>query len=446
MLQCISAPSGIAVFALVLLCSGALSQDDNFGDYAIYEDYEDVSQTTRRARLMATTTRGPAEFITDDDFGEFAIPDVTGPSSSELSVRAVTTAATTASPEMDADDYTIDDEAAVANGPLEAAILPGATVPPPNLDPDEAVIGGMTVPRHKYPFMVSIQLQKDNFHFCGGSLISSIHVLTAAHCLANAEGKQTKQANAIQVGVGLHNRKTNDSSHYFGVKRIDIHRGYIGISNGHLNDIAILTLDRSIAGAKKLKVGIIMLPAGPRDDPRPSTAVRAIGWGLTSNRLPGLKSEPAHVLQYAQFKVLNQLECGRRTGEANKPVAASKMCIDSSNVAVCQGDSGGPLFRQLRNGKYQIDGVASYVIGSCLGENSANVFTRVSHHVPWIKTTFQAAAPPRSTPVVCQNIKENGMTCTKCSNGYRWSKNCSTRWSKTTRRSFGWVDKKLVGV
>jgi len=45
---------------------------------------------------------------------------------------------------------------------------------------DHRITGGYTASRGQFPWQVAIII--DNSNFCGGSLISSLWVLTAAHC------------------------------------------------------------------------------------------------------------------------------------------------------------------------------------------------------------------------------------------------------------------------
>ena len=57
---------------------------------------------------------------------------------------------------------------------------------------------------HKYPWMVALVDPGQNTVWCGGSLVSSQHVVTAAHC---TEGRT---AASIEVLVGEHD--TSDST------------------------------------------------------------------------------------------------------------------------------------------------------------------------------------------------------------------------------------------
>lgn len=44
------------------------------------------------------------------------------------------------------------------------------------------IVGGHETQVNEYPWMVMLVTPSTDFNFCGGSLITSRHVLTAAHC------------------------------------------------------------------------------------------------------------------------------------------------------------------------------------------------------------------------------------------------------------------------
>ncbi|KAJ2582657.1 hypothetical protein IWW49_005572, partial [Coemansia sp. RSA 1797] len=53
----------------------------------------------------------------------------------------------------------------------------------------ERVIGGAQATEGMFPFMV--HLYKDGSPYCGGTLIDAEWVVTAAHCVAEADGKSS---------------------------------------------------------------------------------------------------------------------------------------------------------------------------------------------------------------------------------------------------------------
>lgn len=61
------------------------------------------------------------------------------------------------------------------------AFVAGASAFPRGLTETRSIIGGEEASSGEFPFVVS--LQSGGEHFCGGSLIGSDRVLTAAHCL-----------------------------------------------------------------------------------------------------------------------------------------------------------------------------------------------------------------------------------------------------------------------
>lgn len=45
------------------------------------------------------------------------------------------------------------------------------------------IVGGQIIDISQAPYQVSIKGRFNGFHFCGGSIISLKHILSAAHCL-----------------------------------------------------------------------------------------------------------------------------------------------------------------------------------------------------------------------------------------------------------------------
>merc|ERR1712241_193684 len=62
------------------------------------------------------------------------------------------------------------------------------------------IVGGTEVsPKNKYPWMVA--LVSSGFQFCGGSLVASKYVISAAHCMFHQDG--TALANTdFQIRIG----------------------------------------------------------------------------------------------------------------------------------------------------------------------------------------------------------------------------------------------------
>nr|CAD7434798.1 unnamed protein product [Timema monikensis] len=140
--------------------------------------------------------------------------------------------------------------------------------------------------------------------FCGGSLIDSTHILTAAHCVAHMSSWDVSR---VTVRLGDHNIKTNSEVRHIEkkVKRVVRHRGFD--SRTLYNDLAILTMDSAVSFTKQIHP--ICLPSGKALYNGQTATV--IGWGSLRESGP----QPA-VLQEVSIPVWTNSECKAKYGNA----------------------------------------------------------------------------------------------------------------------------------
>ena len=102
------------------------------------------------------------------------------------------------------------------------------------------IVGGDTISISERPFQVGLEYSFFDFTFCGGSLIASDKVLTAAHC---CDGEQ---ADDLKVRVGTDRNAEGGSTHM--VSKVTMNPGYS--SSTVANDACVLTLAESVTDSK----------------------------------------------------------------------------------------------------------------------------------------------------------------------------------------------------
>ena len=233
-----------------------------------------------------------------------------------------------------------------------------------SLTPSHAIVGGTAAPEGAYPFMAAIT-ENDGFQFCGGSVIASTWILTAAHCVQGARPDRTK------VITGRTNLNNTGQGQHIQALSIHVHPSYDG--NGY--DAALIRLSTATTATP-----IAVATAANDNLEIPGTVLRVTGWGDQTNTL-GLTATPQ--LRQVDVKVVSDSECGLTNFGFHAPtgVCAADIAKDS-----CQGDSGGPMFH---NASRIIVGLVSYGTG-CGLPAFPGVYTEVNN--PSIRSWIQSTA------------------------------------------------------
>jgi secreted trypsin-like serine protease len=231
--------------------------------------------------------------------------------------------------------------------------------------PDPRIIGGEPADFGEYPFMVALLFEPtagNDFQkqYCGGSLIGSRWVLTAAHCADFLAGPQ-------EVAVAV-SRTHLDSAEgqRVAVRSIHIHPDYD--PNAISPDVALLRLARPVTGVDPIQL------AGPGDDAFEAAGTRltVIGWGNTSTT--GQASFP-NELREVVVPVVADGPCD--TAYHGFVTVETQLCAGEKGVDSCGGDSGGPLFATTSGGQVIQVGVVSYGIG-CAKQRYPGVYAEVN--------------------------------------------------------------------
>lgn len=217
-----------------------------------------------------------------------------------------------------------------------------------------------------YPFPPSSFRQMS----CGGTILSTRFILTAAHCIRY----RSRKAQAVTVVYNSTNKNQGPSAK---VSDVIPHPRFN--PDTVENDIAVLKLSERIRFDRFVKP--VCLPM--RRLHLTNRKAFAAGWGYTTDT--GNSSE---LLRYIETKILPFKECPRSFlswRQYDVFTSDEVVCTETDGKGVCQGDSGGPLtiWKKRRHRFVQV-GLMSFS-KNCSQKGYPNVHTRVSHFVPWIR-------------------------------------------------------------
>ncbi|KAJ1125648.1 hypothetical protein NDU88_004072 [Pleurodeles waltl] len=245
--------------------------------------------------------------------------------------------------------------------------------------PEEAshsrIVGGIDASSGQYPWQVSVSFHAD--HVCGGSLIDSSHVLSAAHCFPSDHDLKE-----YSITLGISSLAIpEDSMVTLRVSNVDVYPGYV---EGGSGDIAVVTLERAVTLSDKIQP--IALPCSETQFPV-GMLCTVTGWGNIHQTvsLPSPKTLQAAIVPLISRRTCKCLyKINPSSSSEQHEVMPDMICAGYPNGAkdACQGDSGGPLSCKVGDSYYQA-GIVSWG-DECGSPNRVGVYTQTSVYAAWI--------------------------------------------------------------
>lgn len=222
---------------------------------------------------------------------------------------------------------------------------------------------------------------KDQF-YCGGSLINSKMVITAAHCIQTKSNVVRRRD--ITFVLGGHNLDEDErNSESSAVSTLIVHDDWMAGDDVDA-DIAIAVLTKTISYTKFIKPICLWTSTSSYDDVIGSKATIA-GWGKTGKDL--LSTDHPN---YVVVPIVELEECKSSHDFFNEIASDRTFCAGDLKVnqSPCSGDSGGGLI--VKSGrKWFLRGLVSHgIINSetqkCTPKNYV-MFTDVAAFKDWIQ-------------------------------------------------------------
>ncbi|KAJ8963549.1 hypothetical protein NQ314_005554 [Rhamnusium bicolor] len=265
--------------------------------------------------------------------------------------------------------------------------------------PRPLITHGQATHEGEFPWHVALYYAKgvDLSYTCGGSLITTYHVITVAHCVTKTKSQTTLSPDSLVVYLGKYYLKTWSSSAIQDkhVEKIIVHPNYS--SQTYSNDLAILKLTTAA------DITDYVRPICLWEDQTSLEAVigkqgTVAGWGFDEN------GKITEELTKAHMPVASQETCIYSFPDFYSRFSSERtFCAGFRNgkniirTSVCNGDSGGGMIfpkagSDSNNPVWQIRGLVSISVAlqdtfKCDSKHYV-VFTDIAKYLDWIKNAL----------------------------------------------------------
>ncbi|XP_017053007.1 serine protease 7 [Drosophila ficusphila] len=224
---------------------------------------------------------------------------------------------------------------------------------------------------------------------CGGSLINSRYVLTAAHCVIGEVEKAVGRLTTVRLGeydtskdIDCIDGYCNQPILEMGIEQAIVHPQYDPNNKDRTHDIALLRLDRPVVLNEYIQPVCLPL-VSTRQAINTGEILVVSGWGRTTT------ARKSTIKQRLDLPVNDHDSCARKFATRNIQLISSQLCVGGEFYRdSCDGDSGGPLMRRAYDQAWFQEGVVSFG-NRCGLEGWPGVYTRVSDYMDWIQETIR---------------------------------------------------------
>ncbi|CAL1526292.1 unnamed protein product [Lymnaea stagnalis] len=245
--------------------------------------------------------------------------------------------------------------------------------------PTGKVVGGYEATKGEFPWTVML-LMNGKFQ-CGGVIVDTKHVITAAHCFDSHVSSSKYEIFAGRYAFDLSIEEAGQQR--VGVKTFLTHEEYNRETIE--NDLAMVTLERPLLVTSSVTPACL-----PSANDTPEKYCTVAGWGLINKR------KYPDVLMKVRLETYNHTSCLNTFRDtAQPPGYLVKLLNDRVLCAAngtfggqdsCQGDSGGPLMciKQTTYGpRYFLFGLVSNG-NSCATPGEPGLYTNLARYLGWI--------------------------------------------------------------
>ncbi|XP_059223363.1 uncharacterized protein LOC106089070 [Stomoxys calcitrans] len=251
------------------------------------------------------------------------------------------------------------------------------------------IVGGNFAKVGQFPYQVSLLVNGQ--HNCGGSIISELYVVTAAHCVVIDQSTIRIPLDMLSVRAG--SLVTTSGGQHVPVAEVKIHPTYRWFNH----DIALVKLAEPLHFNDNVKA-IALATKNPPSGAYVSTS----GWGRTSTNGPF-----SPLLKHNTLVSLTNGDCKKWLKSF---VPASVICfVGAADNGICRGDSGGPAVYNKT-----LVGVVNYYENGCGYDPDG--FASVALNHAWLVANSRTAGPPESPlhmPLLSPPIRQMTLFGTK---------------------------------